>query len=342
MTKINRRDYIKQMSAAAGAFATLPAMSRLGSPESFVHAASLNPPSPQAKLLQWVPTNTPPNRNAFVTAIFWGLMGFCPKSANTVEVGIHPGGPHHRFTVTVVEISAAGSTVICTERPSGITTMTLKVIGQRQPPKVFQTTGTFDRMTGNPLDFRWLPDLDGGDFYPEPYDKHKHFGARLFVEDGIFYTRIPTTSTFKLVRAQNRRDEIREFGHVAMYMAAALEAPNATDQVSFEIRGEAPCLLTKKPGVRYEIIFKNECVHNSCPGPSTANDDDETRRNHFHFMRKVVDLPGNRIKYSLDFVGRVGPAAEIDFFDPDNKKFLATDEAPCAGAAFGQTNGFPT
>jgi hypothetical protein len=355
MPKINRRDYLIRMGAAAGAMASLPAVSVLGQPENSAHVDVANSgaaPSPQTNLLRWVPTATPPNLDAFVTAIFWGLMGFCYKTPTTqagpppaVEVGVHPGGNHHNFTITVVKILGSTPTVICTERRPRITSMRLRVISQASapPPKVFQKE-PFDRVTGgDPLDFRWLPDLDGVDLYPEPYEKNRHFGPRLFVENGVFYTRMPTNSRFKLVRAQDHTSELREFGHVARFTAAAIEVQNANDYVSFEINGVERCRLVKENNIKYQIIFKNECNHSSCPGPSTINDPDETKRNHFHFMRKVLDLPRDRIKYALEISPPARQGAELNFFNPDtDKEARATDEAPCAGAAFGQANGFPT
>jgi hypothetical protein len=347
MTKMNRRDYLIGMGTAAGALASLPAISVLGQPEisADVDAANSGPgPSPQADLLRWVIEPRPPRLDAFVTAIFWGLMGFSYKTATgppAVEVGVHPGGNHHNFTVTVVKIVGSTHTIICMDRPAKIKRMRLRVIGQAASPKVFQKD-PFNRQTGDPLDFRWLPDLDSLEFYPEPYDKNKHFGPRLFVENGVFYTRMPTQSRFKRVRAQNHLSELGEFGRVARFMAAAIEVQNANDHVSFEIEGVEPCLLRQEDNVAYQIIFKNDCYHSSCPGPSTINDPDEAKRNHFHYMRKVLKLPRDRIKYALKISERVSPAP-LNFINPDrDEKALVTDEAPCAGAAFGQANGFPT
>jgi hypothetical protein len=351
MTKINRRDYLIKMGAAAGAMASLPAVSILGEPENSARVDAANPgpgASPQADLLRWVTTETPPNPDAFVTAIFWGLMGFCYKTPSgsppVVEVGFHRGGGHHVLKVTVAEISTSGTRLICSDLPSQGSRMTLKVVGQGQPPKVFEK-GTFNRQAdmGDDLDFRWMPDLDSDEFYSEGYNKNKHFPARLEVSNGVFYTRIKTNSHFKLVKAANHLDVIRpSFGRIAWMMALAINVENNTDHVLFEMNG-VPCPLRQTTGVRYQILFKNECTHSPCPGSMTAEHPDETRRNDFHFSRKVLKLPNDRIKYSLKFDHRVGPGAQINFFDPDGQEhFTATDEAPCAGAAFGQANGFPT
>jgi hypothetical protein len=350
MPKINRRDYLIGMGAAAGAIATLPAIAVLGQPEVSAHvdaAHSAPGPSPQADLLRWVTTDEPPSPDAFVTAIFWGLMGFCYKDgtgAPVVEVGFHRGGGHHVLKVTVAEISGSGTRLICSNLPSQSSRMTLKVVGQGQPPKVFQK-GTFNRQAdvGDDLDFRWMPDLDSDEFYPEPYNKNKHFPARLEVSNGVFYTRVKTNSHFKLVKAAKHTDVIRpSFGRIAWIMALAINVENASDHVLFEMNG-VPCPLRQTNGVRYQILFKNECSHSSCPGSMTAEDPDEIKRNDFHFSRKVLKLPSDRIKYSLKFDHRVGPGAQLNFFDPYGQEhFTATDEAPCAAAAFGQTNGLPT
>lgn len=349
MTKINRRDYLIGMGAAAGAMATLPAAAVLGQPEISAHVdVNSGPsPSPQSDLLNWVTTPDAPSPDSFVTAIFWGLMGFSYKvpavgEPPVVEVGVHPGGNHHTFKITVVEIGST-TKVICEDRPSKIKKMRLKVVSQAAaPPKVYQKDNDpFDREKGDPLDFRWLPDLDGLDFYPDPCDKNKPFGPRLVVDNGVFYTRMRTESKFKLVRVKDDKD-LRKFGHVARFMAAAFEVQNPNDYVSFEINDLDPCLLKQKPGVKYQIIFQNECYqHPSCPSDSTINDPDEKKRNHFHYMREVLKLD-NRIKYGLKISQRA-TAARLNFFNPDSEeKAFVTDEAPCAGAAFGQANGFPT
>lgn len=353
MTKMNRRDYLMGMGLAAGAFASWPTLDVLGKREISEWSTAnhkLGQTAPLTGLLHWIPTDMRPDPNAFVTAIFWGLMGFCYKTASgapVFEVGFHPGGNHHKLSVTALEINQSDPEVKCSWHPSKKDTMTLKVTGRGDPPKVYQKAGEFNRITGDEYDFRWLPDLDSRGFYPDPVAKNKHFGARLEVANGVLYTRKRTDSTFNLVKANDPAQIIDPFGHVAMFMAVAIGVNNATDSVLLEMDGESPCRLEQKPNTRYQIIFKNECTHSSCPGPATSSSPNEELRNHFHFMRKVLKLSDDRLKYSLMVDQPARPGAKPDFHDPDDLKAkqdqkFVTDEAPCMGAAFGQTNGFPT
>jgi hypothetical protein len=124
-------------------------------------------------------------------------------------------------------------------------------------PNVFQTNGSFDRnRTGSPYDydFRWLPNLDSADFYPENYQKNARYPIRLKVTDGTFYTRMHTLSTFKLVDAdrQDCETEIRDFGHVALYMAVAID----TQSTVFLTEADP---LQWAQGVSYHVVFRNEC-----------------------------------------------------------------------------------
>lgn len=363
MTKMNRRDYLRGMGLAAGAFASWPTLDVLGKREIPEWSATadhkLGQAAPPTGLLRWIPTNDKPKPDAVFTAIFWGLMGFCYKMSSgspVFEVGFHPGGNHHELSVTVLEIDPSGPTVKCSWHPKKKDKMTLKVIGRGDPPKVFQKE-PFDRINGDEYDFRWLPDLDSRGFYPDPVPQREHFGARLEVSNGVLYTRKHTESTFNLVKADDDTQIIDPFGHVAMYMGLAIGVTNDSDSVRLEMPGEPPCSLEQKLNTRYQIVFKNECKHASCPSQATSNSPNEESRNHFHFMRKVLKLEDYRLKYSLKVDVPARPGAQADFYDPDalkakqekaigtkarQEQAFVTDEAPCMGAGFGQTNGFPT
>jgi hypothetical protein len=282
-------------------------------------------------------TNAPPDRNAFVTVIFWGLAGFCYNTqhgpAPVCEVGFHPGNGHHSLAVRIYQVNAAGCSVESSPT-TRIETMSLKIIGASgRPPEFYQTTDNpFDRYKiggNNNYDFRWLPDLDGADFYPENYAKHNPYRPRLFISNGTFYTRVISGSKFKLVDGDTDRD-IRPFGHVARFMAAGMN-PLGTDIVRFEVNGRTFRDFSQT-GAKYQIVFQNECRGCAFNPQDPSN---ETRRNDFHFNRKVVKVPRGRTKYSLKIDG-VGSSV------PDWCETTAalTDEAPCMGAGYGQTNGF--
>lgn len=347
MKKIDRRDYLIRMGAGALGIVGAASPDILGQkksrpPKRRVRDKRTGIPPTTNSILRWPIMYTPPNLNSPVTAIFWGLIGFCYKtpsaSAPVCEVGFHPGGGHHKLDIKAYK-KVDGSPIcdpVPLAVPPKITTMNLKIVGFGTAPEFFQKDDlVFDRyrVGGDyEYDFRWLPDLDGADFYPEPYGKNKYFGPRLYVSNGTFYTRLRTGSTFKLVDARTNQD-IRRFGHVARYMATAL-SPTGSDLVRFEVNGRSVKDFSRQDGVSYQIVFKNECDDCSLPDPNDPHD--ETRRNDFHFNRKVVKVPSNRTQYGLTI--ETSGTSSPNFCPGDR----LNDEAPCMGSGYGQTNGFPS
>jgi len=299
--------------------------------------------STRAGFLKWPVIHDEPSTDAFVTAIFSGLVGFCYDDNNTpgfIDVGFHPGEGNHHLQIDIYR--NPGCQLIKTLTPGPKDLLELGQKQQGSSPNVFQTAGPFDRnKTGGSYDhdFRWLPDLDSADFYPEGYAKNAKYGTRLKVTDGTLYTRLRSNSTFKLIDAnlQDCEDEIRDFGHVELYMALAINTKGTV-----YLTGADPFIWAQ--GVSYQIVFRNEC-HNCL---RTANDCDEMKRNDFHFNRKVVKVPGGRIKYALQLKEScAGNCATPDFcYTPHppprtTDDFRVSDESPCMGSGFGRTPGFP-
>jgi len=287
-------------------------------------------------VLNWPVTPDFPSQTPFVTGFFAGLIGFCYDEDNRfIQVGFHPGVGEHKFEIYIYKRTGPKCDLI--KGPFTPTSKDLEFgLKSGGPgPSVFQTAGPFDRnRIGYPYDydFRWLPDLDSSDFYPENYQKFARYPIKLNVTDGTFYTRVHTSATFKLVDADKTdcNTEIRDFGHVAMYMAVAID----TQSTVFLTEAES---LKWEPGVSYHVVFRNECE-----GCKFDKDDcNEAKRNDFHFNRKVVKVPGSRMKYGLRLkepgcTGTGCPA--LDFCYPDPQR--GNDEAPCMGSGFGQTSGF--
>jgi hypothetical protein len=200
----------------------------------------------------------------------------------------------------------------------------------------------FDRMNGDPNDFRWLPDLDGDDFYPQGYDKNgDHFKTWLQVSNATFYTRVVTSSTFDLV--DSSENVIKFYGHIAHVMAAATDLSAGGNSVSLQVDDDDPIVLTPDGNVKYQIVFRNECY--SCPEPDTCSSD-ETKRNDFHFARKVLKVPILKKKIGLKIRDRREASTVTDVCgvpelvnrtvaaDPCHRN-RNTDEAPCMGAGYG-------
>ncbi len=347
MTKINRRDYLKRMGAAGSAIAGAKLSTLAQSSKRDKKTQPRREPIVRTSLkgiLNWPITNTPPSLTS-VTAIFSGLMGFSyDQASQECKVGFHPGDGHHELDVKIYQYRKYPD---CSQifppppLPKRIKKITLKVLDQSgnptgKPVDFFETKDEpFDRFSGNANDFRWLPDLDSADFYPEGYSKNSgHFSATLHVKNGTFYTYLRSNSTFKLVDADDASHELRRFGHLARYMAAAIDVKD-NNYLSLQINDETPFKLEPAAGYYYQILFTNECWDNGKKCDWLIWDDDETKRNDFHFTRKVLRLPNSRIKYALkieDKLPRTDP--EICGYAPDRN----TDEAPCMGSGYGQDN----
>jgi hypothetical protein len=279
--------------------------------------------------------------NAFVTAIFAGLMGFSYDAQRQEgRVGFHPGNSHHSLTVYVFQIDSGGS---CSPIGDPIRTVRREITLQARPAstvpvKYYQFPGPFNRFDGDPYDFRWLPDLDGEDFYPESYAKHGHFTRFLRVKNATFYTRMRTNSTFNLVTQPDNVTPnrlIRHFGHVARYMAAAMPLPTGAQDVALQIDSQPAIPLPASSNVRYQILFENECDNCVNPSGDILIGTDETKRNDFHYARKALMMPGARLNIGLKLREEHAPD------DPDfcMGAHRVTDPAPCMGAGYGGGNG---
>ena len=344
MKKMDRRDYLLRMGAGAAGILGATNLDILGQRRSKPSATSSQTQAAStlttSSRLKWPVTPTKPSLTPFVTGFFCGLIGFCFDDTDSadrfVDVGFHRGDNKHQLEITIYKITSTSGCrdIVKQFTPTG-TSLEFGLRPHGPGPNVFQTNGPFDRnRIGDPYDydFRWLPDLDGADFYPENYGKFARYPVRLKVTDGTFYTRIHTKSTFQLVDV-DRQDcdmEIRDFGHVALYMAVAI------DTQSTVFLSEADPLVWQ-PNVRYQVVFRNECDDCSYD----VNDcDAEKNRNDFHFNRKVVKVPSGRMKYGLRLKQSCSPDCnQPDFCYPGPHRL--TDEAPCMGGAFGQTGGFP-
>ena len=345
VTKMNRRDYLLRMGSGAAGVIAASESTIFGQQSKKTKSQNIRMPAPARNprtggVLNWPVTPNLPSLTPFVTGFFAGLIGFCyddSQSGNRfIDVGFHPGAGGHRFEIFIYKKTASDCVLVKQYTPRS-NSLEFGLRSSGPGPSVFQTNGTFDRnRIGSPYDydFRWLPDMDSADFYPENYQKNARYPIRLKVTDGTFYTRMHTLSTFKLVDAdrQDCETEIRDFGHVALYMAVAID----TQSTVFLTEADP---LQWAQDVSYHVVFRNECL--SCN--FDVNDcNNEARRNDFHFSRKVVKVPSNRLNYGLRLKqqGCTGDQCpRPDFCYPEAHGL--TDEAPCMGAGFGQTSGFP-
>ena len=334
--KINRRDYLLQMGAGAAGFlaaAELPVFGRT--------RAGRVPTE-----LRWPITPTPPVRDAFVTAIYCGLANFTYHNDRYVDVLFNRGKGGHRLVVQIYKDPDYPRRCPLARkfRPGPTERLKLAVPGQSAGnPEVFQVDShPFDRNRDNSTyaeDFRWLPDLHSDDFYPDGYPLKRGRGTRLAVHTGTFYTRVRSKSTFKLIDKADPEcdDEVRDFGYIALYMATAISA-----QSNVVLYRNGSPYYTFETGNKYQIIFRNECESSSLCPRLQYNHCDETRRNHFHFSRDLLDIPSRKPKYGLQMKRPCrGDCAVPDFCIETHRPDKLSDEAPCSGAGYGKAPGFP-
>ncbi len=343
MTKMNRRDYLIKMSAGAGAIVAASELdifaqrNRRGrrrpmqKQRSAIHRAT-------SGNLRWPITNTPPPATSFITVIFGGLMGFCYNSVDyswpACEIGFHPGGGQHKKDFKIYRIDPSGNCTLYSTLPTN-KDMSLKVSSQPKGPQFYETDDPFfDRIKGDAQDFRWMPDLHGPDFYPEGYKLKNVYNNRLAIYDGTFYTWLKTNSKFRLADKNHGNAEIRKYGYVAMYMAAAIDAVNNNDGL-LEIDHGTNIPLPWGANVRYQILLRNECM--SCS--PEINNPNEERRNDFHFNRKVLNIPSGRMQYAMWIDGKPEEGSELKFCPDIHGR--GSDEAPCMGSGYGQSPRIP-
>jgi len=219
----------------------------------------------------------------------------------------------------------------------------IEIVGRSTSDVKCYQVGAYDREHLQERDFRWLPDLDSDDFYPDNHPKLRgKFNIKSIVKHGTLYTYQRTNSTFRRVDPPDRPANYNDLYHVAEYMAAGMQ-PNENEVVSLQIDNNTPPVVLKnRPGSTYEITILNNCYKHATSNEECTYDPDhptsEMHRNHFHFMRKILRLPTEKKRYGLKL--KDGKQASKPAFCPGIRKAIS-DEAPCMGSAFGQTNGMP-
>jgi hypothetical protein len=217
---------------------------------------------------------------------------------------------------------------------------------QSQPPEVFQADKMVLYRDSNldkyKYDFRWMPELHAGYFYPDGDPLKRVNGTRLAVHTGTLYTRVRTTSTFSLIPAKPEnptqcQTEIYNYGHIALFMATAISA--SSDVLLLKRNGRK--LYRFRTGNKYQVVFRNEREIERGQPHHDPKDCNEELRNDFHFSRKVVNAPAGRPQYGLTLKQGCseGDCGKPDFCVVKPPRF--TDEAPCSGAGYGLAAGFP-
>jgi hypothetical protein len=152
----------------------------------------------------------------------------------------------------------------------------------------------------------------------------------------MFFTIVRSNSTFKRVNAAGGK--VEDLGYVGRYLGADIEIQNG-QSVTLDT-GSVRIVLPWKQTTSYEVVFANEC-YTSCTGPDFHSLIDTLGATTFYDLGLEVkgppSFPGGCTSIDISADQLVGSTfEERSFFSPFN-----TDDAPCMGAGFGQSNGFP-
>jgi hypothetical protein len=353
--KMNRRDYLKQMSAA-GVIAGAAGL------QAFAQQCTQGPkpcppdppcinPGPGAPLTwepRWCEDFPPCERSDYVKLIFEGLMGFARREegGKTVcDVGFHRKGDsplHHHLEITAynnaINEDRCGPPVYKTPaNVKQIKTLTLEV----PQPKVVDQAYFYQRgqacsrqQLSYYEDFRWIIDFESPYLHGKHLEKNKSvYGPRLTVPSGIFYTLRKTASTF--------RAQTQDGSHVC-------QLGNVADIMGVNVYIESRSVVTLKvDGVPYEIsapgeiYFRNHCVQDNTPdGHCVAepyNLKDKKKRSDFFLNYKAFDR-GSAPEYQLFLAESHEQTHQPDVICEKSayrkpKKY--NDEAPCSAAGYG-------
>jgi hypothetical protein len=352
--KINRRDYLKRLSAA-GMLAGVTGL------EGFAHE-NLDPqrscPAEPACLgqsapLVWEPRWCDPLPSGpNVKLIFEGLTGIAPVRLGNgmgCEVGFHSKGDspiHHEL-----EITAYSNVVDPTncprpetfdrkiERVSLTVTDPVPEVAQtyfyQRGPACTRRDLTYDE------DFRWIIDFESDYLYrkhPQAgsvLEKNKDvYSPVLLVQYGIFYTLHKTASTF-LARSEDNKYFI-DLANVAQIIAANVYVRSGPVMLTVNNRPPVPI---HPPA---EIYFKNHCKKGTghCEFESTHTD--KKKRSDFFMNYEAFERKGAP-EYYLHLLQAKTPQipnviCERGRFSKliEEKKF--NDESPCSAAGYGGEN----
>lgn len=356
MTNINRREYLKRMAAGAAVVGTL-AEDVFGEPQSRKRRRRpVKPPTKAASTIatatgvgqftDWPATTVKPSYDAPVTLVFDGLMGFFYDGS--CDLRYLPGNKHHP-TVRYWEKTGTGCGVAVDLTQYALESKRMIVEINRPNSKVdfyeeYPDKPFDDRKNGDKMDFRWLLDLHGDDFYANhDFQVQKKFNRVLRVRHGTFYTRLITYSTFLRVNLTDIGAPPLPMGRMPLLMAAALQ-PKPSEYVSLLFQKpnskhqfETFKSFTFTPDKPVQIDFFNSCHEMSCPKPEPNNSED-AKRNDFHFMREVLALksvPAYGLKLEQEITGKLDP--ELCGFDEPHAK--NSEPAPCMGAGYGGGGG---
>jgi hypothetical protein len=204
-----------------------------------------------------------------------GLGIFCFNEQGAFE-GAFVRRPTHAYIIEIKEQGDASSKPQTTifEFDGDVDIQVLKPV--REGARRYQK-GDFDRSSdaNDMRDFRWIVDMEGPELHDEPMSATERRPtqsgtgqlSRLTINAGTFYAKRVSQETYALVRLDDGSVPPRFFGSVCEDVGAEIECADAeTDEeqsgLLITLRGrrtQQQVLLPRIEGLKYEIIFSNDC-----------------------------------------------------------------------------------
>ena len=293
---------------------------------------------------------------AFVSVFFDGLIGFCicRREDYRCEMGMVPA-PDHEPLLSIERISTDGSIKWILKDQGLGPEDDVSIVADhpvREGVSKFEGT-TWDPVgdLGDPEDFRWVMDLQGGRFHEEHLRLKQGTGAtflrpRITVPHAILYTKLKTQVPFRRFRRPDRLPKV-PIGKIADIIGADIQCNFHEKQkkVDVTIGTQTPYPLLFKTeegdGFHYNIYITNLCRKSGTPRCPPGQSDFP------HYYKVATDADG--IEFDLEPIYPPGHPKGKDLitdFGPDNFPELQgffSDGPPeiCSVAFFGRANSIP-
>lgn len=298
---------------------------------------------------QWRPAERLPE-NEDLLIVFHGLLSFCYRDKAGVEdrlhceVGVLNQDPKHQLRIRIEGGTCAGAYEYTHDQLKLVAEKSFRIEIEGAIPNVdfYQAAKTFNRETATgpefDNDFRWLIDVETPDLYnDEVRRKKKHYGPKLMVKNGTFFTQEKTHSTFKFVERRSGGDE-PPLGSIAFCSAAKIKLKSG-ERAKFTFippgaKKPIDCFFSPKESGKppAKIFFTNLCYKDG----KVCKDSD------FHLHFATFEPPPGKRHYDLKVVNPVSATHECgglrSFHDIKETEF-GTDEAPCHAMGYGLTGG---
>lgn len=349
MTKMNRRDYLLRMGATAGAIASANKLNIFAQQHHEVaESASAMQDQPRGGKVDTSKIFKQPGLRNFdllstesVKLIFSGLMAFTPGAGQCV-VGFHNReNTKHRHHLRIKIFRKEGDSCSLMEPEIHVSPQTNLKLEVSMPDVLnvhyFQPPELPDG-SRHDNDFRWVPNLEGIDWYNRPLTKRSGaYSPTMVIDNGLFYTLQKTASTFR--RQTEDGSHVLDVGSVANYIGTNIYL-KAGGSVKLTV-GPRAFPLPQVTGVRYEIQFHNHCWHKAkgkdCQGEfKPYHLTNKTERNDFYMNYEALQSPPSP-EYLLVIAQRGSPTTPAICRGP-----RVSDESPCSGAGYAGPGGFPS